>query len=171
MATAALAPDPTNSTGRDARGEPEVLLYLAGPLTGRTFDEAANWRQEVRKHLAATAPHIRCLDPMRGKPYLQNAAEIGAHLYHRGPLGPRAIVARDLWDLRRADIVMMNLAGAESPSVGCMVELGIAYSNDCLTVVVLDSDEGNPHDHIFVHALASAVVPSVDKAIAVVEAL
>lgn len=171
MATTALGRNPTTSVGRDPRGEPEILLYLAGPLTGRTFEQATGWRGYVRENLAIAAPHIRCLDPMRAKEHFQQAGEIGPEHYHRGTLEPKAIVARDLWDLRRADAMMMNLSGAKAPSIGCMVELGFAQANSCFTVVILAADEHNPHDHLFVHALASAVVRSVDEAIAVVEAL
>ena len=171
MAATALGRDPTTRVGRDPRGDPEILLYLAGPMTGHTFDEVIGWRDYVRQHLTTAAPHVRCLDPMRAKDHFQDAGRIGPEHYHRGMLEPRAIVARDFWDLRRADVMMLNLTGADVPSIGCMVELGFAHANSCLTVVILEPGDRNPHDHLFVHALASAVVHSLDDAIAVVEAL
>jgi nucleoside 2-deoxyribosyltransferase len=156
-----------------------VLVYLAGPITGLSYDEAVSWRHEVISRLGMTAPHVRCLDPMRAKQHLADLSEIGAFGHPGGLLGEHAVVTRDLWDVKRCDVVLMNLSGATAASIGCMVELGWAHAHGKFTVVVLPETErtgrvgapGNPHDHLFVQELASAVVPSVDAAIAILETI
>lgn len=90
-------------------------------------------------------------------------------------LDGHAVVQRDLWDVARSDVLLMNLGGAETASIGCMVELGWARAHSRFTIVVLPADErgagANPHDHLFVHELASAVVADLETALAIIETM
>ena len=167
---------PASQPSRQVAHRSETKAYLAGPINGLTFDDATGWRQTVTDRLASSAPHIRCVDPMRG-----NRPGDGPPWSRQGRGLPNAstIVARDLWDVRAADIVLMNLLGATTTSIGCMIELGCAHAHGAFLVVVLDGrgrDSANcrpinPHDHLFVRELASAVVESLSDAVAIMESL
>ena len=50
------------------------LVYLAGPITGLTFDGCTDWREYAKKSLAEAG--IDGLSPMRAKDYLKYACEI-----------------------------------------------------------------------------------------------
>jgi nucleoside 2-deoxyribosyltransferase len=161
---------------------PTLVLYLAGAITGLSYGEAVAWREETANRLAETAPHVRCVDPTRAKRHLANVDQIGPHGHPGGLLDGHAVVARDLWDLDRADVILMNLSGARRASVGCMVELGWARARGRFVIVVLPAEETagaprsadmpvNPHDHSFVHELASAVVGTLDEALALIETM
>lgn len=160
----------------DRYGRQRLLaVYLAGPIAGLLPNEALDWREQVTGQLAARAPHIRCLDPMRDKNDLSCDSPIrageGGDIYD-----PELTVARDLWDVASADIVLMNLTGSKNVSIGSMIELGHAAALRKLIIVVLPprSGEGeasspNPYDHPFVRQVASSVVHSLADAVRVLE--
>jgi len=157
-------------------GRRRLLIYLAGPITGLSYGEALDWRAEVRERLAASAPHIECIDPMRTKQHLAAVDTIGPHGHAGALLDSHAVVARDLWDVDRCDVVLMNLSGASEVSIGSMVELGRASVRGKFVIVVLPpadpaSEHPNPHDHLFVHELASTLVKDLDDALAVIESM
>jgi hypothetical protein len=160
----------------DRYGRQRLLtVYLAGPIAGLSYGEAAGWRDRVGQELANHAPHIRCLDPMRGKQEIEASPRIeagrGGDLY-----GPEMTVARDLWDIESADVILMNLAGVSDVSIGSMIELGHAAALRKLVIVVLPEQSEshvsgtNPHDHPFVRQVASGVVGSLDDAIELLKA-
>jgi nucleoside 2-deoxyribosyltransferase len=116
---------------------------------------------------------------MRGREHLADIGAIDTDSHKAGLVDGHAAVARDLWDVDRCDVLLMNLAGAYNVSIGSMVELGRASSKGKFVIVVLPSDElgekagldRNPHDHLFVYELASVVVDTVDEALQVLSAL
>jgi nucleoside 2-deoxyribosyltransferase len=159
-------------------GPRSLLVYLAGPITGLRYEDALDWRTEVRERLLSSAPHVQCIDPMRAKKHLSGIEKIGPHGHAGALLSSHAVVARDLWDVDRSDVVLMNLSGAEEVSIGSMVELGRASVRNKFVIVVLPAEEAdpelghrNPHDHLFVHELASMVVNGLDEALAVIESM
>ena len=100
----------------DRYGRTRVIseFHPAGPIAGKTYADAANWRTFVAAWLAARSPHIRCLDPMRGKDDKGVMKPAGGSAI----MDARSVVARDLWDIKRADVVLMYLGDAEDVSVG-----------------------------------------------------
>jgi nucleoside 2-deoxyribosyltransferase len=173
---------PTPSETAYVRGESvrrrPLLVYLAGPITGLSYADALDWRAEVRERLAESSPHVECIDPMRAKRHLAGVQRIGPHGHGGALLSSHAVVARDLWDVDRSDVVLMNLSGAREVSVGSMVELGRASVRRSFVIVVLPAEETgsdnegrNPHDHLFVHELASTVAKSLDEALAIIESM
>ena len=156
-----------------------LVVYLAGPITGLEYAGAVDWRDEVRSRLAISAPHVECIDPMRAKQHLAVVESIGPHGHPGGLLGSHAVVARDMWDVDRCDVVLMNLAGAQQVSIGSMVELGRTSARSKFVIVVLPPEERgeaadayrNPHDHLFVFELASTVAASLDEALTVIESI
>lgn len=141
------------------------VVYLGGPITGLTWDEAQRWRNRAGAQLARAG--WKYLDPMRGE-----QEQFGFADDEQLPstfAGDREACMRDLFDIDRATVCLFNFAGAQRVSVGSTTELGYAYAKDKYTVVVLD--EANPHEHLFVVGLASAVVPSLEDALTLLRGL
>lgn len=184
-----------------------LTVYLAGPITGHTYDGCTEWREAAKVELEREAtgrlnpdammpprevliPEYRpsgilALSPMRTKEHLQSTGPIPATsaLYDDS-----YVVERDLMDVRRSDVILMNLLGAERVSIGTMCELGYAKALNKFTVVVMERTltigeesaqaaglaafaENNPHEHLFVYHLASVVVPTLEEAIQIVKGL
>lgn len=128
-------------------------VYLAGPIAGQTFEQANEWRIEATKLLSP----LRAINPMRCKEYLRDQYIIdGEESPH--PLGTgQGIITRDRNDLRRSDIVLMNLLpsqGTDLVSIGTMVELGWADAYRKPVVIVWERFK-NPHRHMFINELAA----------------
>lgn len=144
-------------------------VYLAGPILGATYQDARfGWRQYVADRLA---PGIRALSPMRQEGHL---SEI------KGPLeqgmwpekiisGDKAVFYKDVLDIERADIVLVNLTGATRVSIGSMVEMGLAFAKGKKIIVVME--EGNIHTHPFVNEPAMLVLDDLDEAIDIINSL
>jgi nucleoside 2-deoxyribosyltransferase len=120
-------------------------IYLAGPISGLSFDEATAWRLQVN---AALSPRIEVADPMRGKDALKGDAKL-ADGYNIHPLmTDKAIFERDLQDVMRADLLLVNLLAAKQVSQGTLYEIAWAYLLRKPTVIVMER-RGNLHDHLF----------------------
>lgn len=148
-----------------------LTVYLAGPITGFPYATSLAWRRDLVADLAEHAPHLTCLDPLRAKEHLAELELVPDEAGPGSQLGNAGVVARDLWDIDRADVVLINLLGATTVSVGAMVELGWATAKGKLVMVMLDDDSDNPHNHLFVRELASVLVSSVEAAATVLRDL
>lgn len=95
-------------------------LYLAGPINGCTDSECMNWREAVKSSWGGD-----CIDPM-SRDY--RGVEDAAY---------REIVDADKYDIRRADIVLVNY---DKPSVGTSMEVMYAWSIGRLVYVVARPD-------------------------------
>jgi len=152
-------------------------VYLAGPITGLKYGEANDWREYAINFLAGW--DVEGLSPMRGKDYLANVGVI-AQSYDdvaEWPLSAApGFTMRDRWDVMHSDLVLANFEGATTVSIGTVLECAWADAFRKPLIVVLDSDvspEGwrNPNDHAMVRQLAGFVVPSLDKALAIIPAI
>lgn len=141
--------------------------YLAGPIRGLSYDGATDWREHVQKELADVG--ICARSPMRGKQYLASEAVL-ENDYPQPLSTPAAIVARDRFDVQTCDLMLANLLGASSVSIGTMVEYGWADAFRTPIVTVID-EQGGWHDHPFVRQLSGWVVQSVDEGIDIVKAI
>lgn len=147
-------------------------VYLAGPITGTTYGECTDWREYVKRNLA---PGVVGYSPMRAKAYLARLPDAisghGREYAHLGALSLGAgVVARDRFDTTRCDVVLVNLLGASRVSIGTMIELG--WADAARNPIVLAMEDDNPtHDHMMVRTLAGYIVPTLDEAIHVVNAI
>src|SRR6476469_8136640 len=99
-----------------------MIIYMAGPITGLTYQEATGWRKQVRE---ALPDDWKILDPMRGKSHLRGMGALAANF----DSGMDA-VSRDLQDIRDADVVLAHFAAsptATSVSLGTSCEIGYAF--------------------------------------------
>lgn len=158
-----------------------LKVYLAGPMSGLTLEEAEGWREHAARVLhdlaevsmAGPAPawaegarsvhrKFACFSPLRGKEFLRDAGAMTS----AGPAqagGDQGIFRRDRWDVERADVVLAYLAGAKAVSIGAMFELAWAWAAGKFVVVVMEPT--NPHNHAFVRQAASVIFEKLDDAL------
>lgn len=126
------------------------LVYLYGPITGKTFNQAEDWRTWMREQLAPYG--IKAVSPLRFKDYLANLQEISGHGREYAELGvlstPPAVLARDKFDVHRADMLAGNFLGADRPSIGSCFEQAWAHAKHTPVACAMEAT-GNPHDHMF----------------------
>jgi nucleoside 2-deoxyribosyltransferase len=152
-------------------------VYLAGAITGMTFEECTKWRKYVEAQLVEVG--IQALSPMRGKDFILKrmaAGEVLAQTYDAPMSVAKAIVARDRFDVMSADVVLFNFLGAEKVSIGTCVEVGWADAFRKLSVVVMEKPKEvtsgvNVHDHVFITETAGYRVETLDEAIAIIKIL
>jgi nucleoside 2-deoxyribosyltransferase len=145
------------------------LVYLAGPITGLSYKGATDWREFARDDLAKAG--ITGLSPMRAKHYLAHLKSLSGTGEEYADLGvlstQKSVTARDRFDTRTADVVLMNLLGAERVSIGTMIEAGWA---DAFRVpIVLVIEPTNLHHHMMLREVAGFVV--LDEALHTIKAI
>ena len=135
------------------------IVYLAGPIT--TDDKHISWRKDVENRLRAY--DIRAISPIRDKDpsdWTNDGYEGKSHL----PYANGGYVARDLFDIKRSDIILINMLDVpDRQSIGSWFEFGYAYACDIPTVIVADDPMINKHP--FVYKTATKLVKSIDEAI------
>jgi nucleoside 2-deoxyribosyltransferase len=132
-------------------------VYLAGPITGSTYEETISWRNHATAKLLIH--NIEGLSPMRGKAFLDNNrtdCDITKFLS-----GMKAITTRDKWDCERCDAVLVNLLGAKKVSIGTVLEIGWASSAGKPIVLVMEK-EGNIHEHGIIRELCGFQVETLE---------
>lgn len=137
----------------------EKTVYLAGPITGLTYEGCTSWRDYAREQLEyemtgradinrAMPPEnslvpeyrrtgIKTLNPMRMKEHLDDGREIPAV---SPDYDDQFVVERDLYDIRQSNVVLENLLGAERVSVGSMQEMGYGKALSKYIVVLIEPD-------------------------------
>lgn len=140
-----------------------MYVYLAGPITGCSYEEATEWRAYVTEKLERYA---RLLSPMRDKDFLIMEQNIEDHCEEWFTSTVRGIRTRDQFDVMRADVILANLLHAKKPSIGTVCE--IAWAHLLQKPIVLVMEDGNPHDHGFIRDMANFIVDDLDRAIQIV---
>lgn len=125
-------------------------VYLYGPITGRSFGGAQDWRTWMADQLK---PHgIEAISPLRFKDYLANLQSISGHGREYADLGvlstAPAVLARDKFDVLRVDMLAGNFLDCDRVSIGSMFEQAWAHQAH-KPVAVAAPAEGHPHDHMF----------------------
>jgi nucleoside 2-deoxyribosyltransferase len=147
-------------------------VYLAGPISGLTFDGAQDWREHAVCELAKSGIHG--LSPLRAKEYLRSIGTIsgtGEEYAHMGVLStPRGVMTRDRFDATRCDVLLVNLLGAQRVSIGTVMEIAWADAKRTPIVCAIE-DKGNPHEHMMVSEALGYRVPTLDEAIHVTRAI
>jgi nucleoside 2-deoxyribosyltransferase len=147
-------------------------VYLAGPITGLSFNGCTEWRDWAKQQLEAAG--IAAFSPMRAKDYLSHLEKIsgtGDEYQHLGVFSnQQAVVTRDNFDVHRCDVLLVNLLGAKSVSIGTMFEMAWAFQKKTPIVCVIEP-EGNPHEHMFVREAIGFRVPSLEEAVHAIKAI
>ncbi len=138
------------------------LVYLAGPIKGLDYDTAMGWRWEVG---AALLPNgIFSANPMRDK---------GTAIDESGLLTKaRHIYTRDLYDVRRCDVLLANFLNVPEGHLiggGTFWEIGIAHERG--TPIVMCITEDSPYYHPLPVHSAGFVVETLEDGITAVKSL
>lgn len=151
------------------------FVYLAGPITGQTYEGSTSWREEVAR---ALAPGIVGVSPMRLKEWCKQYGKSIPHHYE-GDLDtdtyllsgePHAIAARDFHDVRICDAIFAYLP--MSPyglSLGTVMELGWASALRKPTVIVTDDEKVSQHPLLRVQPCW--ILPDIDLGIAAINSI
>lgn len=145
-------------------------VYLAGPISGLTYDGAVDWRQDVARRLADNG--VTAWSPMRAKEYLCAEQSLNSKGYNASVSAlstPGGIVTRDRWDCQRADVVLVNFVGAKRVSIGTVLEL--AWADAARVPIVAAMEPGNLHEHAMVEALVGFRTSTLEEAVDAVLAL
>lgn len=123
-----------------------LSMYLAGPISGCSYDECTDWRDSVEFLLHG---EVMCYSPMRAKKHLEGVKQIGRSYDGADGMkqllsGARGIMSRDYWDCHRCDILFVNLKGAETISIGTMMELAWGYQRRIPVICALDELHEHP---------------------------
>lgn len=139
-------------------------VYLAGPISGLTYDEAQDWRHAF----AATMPlSIECYSPLRVKHFLREHGVLEQSYPHHPLSTDRGIMTRDHNDVRTADALVVNLQDAPKASIGTIMEIAWAYAYGVPVIAILDEQ----HDHPMIREAVGFRVSSLDEAAGIIEAL
>lgn len=142
-------------------------VYLAGPISGLTYDEGQDWREYAQ---AALAHHgIAGYSPLRQKEFLRSEGVL-SQAYANPMATDRGIMRRDFNDVKTSHVVLINLLGAKSASQGTVMEMGWAYALQ-IPVVVAVEDAGNIHEHPMNRQTWDYRVPCLDQALAITAAI
>lgn len=137
------------------------LVYLAGPITGLSYNGATDWRDAAKNKL--DDHHILGLSPLRAKDYLLGETTIGDSYEDSILSCQKGITARDRFDCQRCDVVLLNLLGAERVSIGSMIEIG--WADSARVPVVSVFEEGSLHDHAMVREISGFIASNMDDAL------
>jgi len=167
-----------------------MKIYLAGPITGCTFGECTDWRNQfedlVNTRTVQNGPgrggkahafkndanFIQCLSPMRGKDYLKDAGVIDQDYPEHVMSCSRGIMTRDYYDCTRVDLVVANLLLTDEQiyggqtlkvSIGTAMEIAWAYHARIPVIAVMEPS-GNPHDHPMIREAIGFRVTSLEQA-------
>lgn len=132
-----------------------LSVYLGRPISGCTYDEVADYYNDTASVLRGWGFEV--LHAMTGKSYLRNEIAFKAKGYKEPASTNRAIVGRDRWMVKTADIFYANLIGSKIVSMGTVAELAWAYDNG--KHVILAMEEDNIHQHAFVIEAADIIYP------------
>lgn len=139
-----------------------MRVYLAGPISGCTYDQCTDWRARFAAELKSWG--VEALSPMRGKDYLNDGKIIDGAYDQTILSNAQAILHRDFWDCCRSDVVLVNLLGAERVSIGTVMEIAFAHARQ-IPVVLLMEPKGNIHEHPMIQQAIAFRVETVDQAL------
>ncbi len=142
-------------------------VYLAGPISGLTYDEAQDWRKIAVTYLKSN--RIQAFSPLRRKEFLR-AEGVLTGSYETHPLSTsRGVMTRDHDDCMKADLILVNLLEATRVSVGTVMEIAWAYSYRVPVVAMMET--GNVHEHPMISEAIGYRVDNLSDALDLVTAI
>lgn len=123
-----------------------MKVYLAGPISGLTYNEATAWRETAKSVLADYGAMGLSPFDQHNAPKDKNVA-LDAWFEEQIGMDTLTVVQGDLAMVDACDVLFMNLKGANRPSLGSMAELGYAWKGGKYVITVADPVH---HNHPFV---------------------
>lgn len=155
------------------------LVYLAGPITGLSFEGCTDWREYAIKDLDREG--ITGLSPMRAKEYLSGESAVGDSYENTVLSSSRGIITRDRWDTTRCDVILANFLGAERVSIGTVMEIAWADLSRIPIIVVMEPPQPgaigttpsprNVHDHSMIREATGFRVETLEEGLNVAKAI
>jgi len=142
-------------------------VYLSGPITGESYDDVTDWREETAAVLASY--EITALSPLRHKGYLAGETYIAPSYDEHTMSKQKAITIRDRWDVMRSDIVLVNLLDTNRISIGTVMEL--AWADAFRKPIVLVMENGGMHSHPLLEEVCAFHVETLEEGIEVLKGL
>lgn len=142
-------------------------VYLAGPISGLSFDNATDWRNTMVDKLVAVG--IDAYSPLRAKTYLKHVDVIADHYPEFALSSHKGITSRDRHDVMQCDVLFVNVLGANKVSIGTAIEMGWADAFRKPIVLVMDKD--NVHNHAMIKEISSFIVSTLEEGIDIVKAI
>lgn len=141
-------------------------VYLAGPMAGLLKEVAQNWRIYAKEKLA---PDILAFSPLRKYDHLAENQLLDGN-YKSNPLTTsRGVNTRDHFDCFTSDVILCNLVGTTSISIGTVMEIAWAFAYRKPLVVIQPLH--NLYNHPMIDEAISFKVNSLDEGIDVVRAI
>jgi len=141
-------------------------VYLGGPISGLSYQDATLWRRAAASYLELAG--VLAIDPMRNKEYL---AKYVSMPHSSGEIFSRAdfIYTRDRSDIFSADLLLVNTLTRNELGAGTLIEMGWANALDIPIVLVVEP--GSVWDKPFVRGVAGVVVHTLVDGLSVVTAM
>ncbi len=137
-------------------------IYLAGPIGGLTYDHACQWRDYATFRFSQYG--IAAYSPLRYKQFLREHGTLTTQPYTENPLATaRGILTRDHWDCMTADLILVNFLGANTISMGTVME--VAFGHAYHKPIVAAMEQGNIHEHAMVSQAIDFRVDSLEQAV------
>jgi hypothetical protein len=137
-----------------------MRLYLAHPITGRSFEEVEAYYAEILGQLQG---RYDCLYPMIGAGERRGETEFQPEGYHDPISTNQAILNRCQWMIQQSDLVLVDLTGSSRVSIGCVME--IAFARACARHIVAVLPPGNPHHHAMILAAVDVLFECREQAL------
>lgn len=119
-------------------------VYLAGPITGHSFQQITDWRNETKDFLSQHS--IIGVSPLRGKEYLKKEESVKDNYPNHIMSSITGINVRDYNDVKEANALLVNfLDSRDKISIGTIMEIAWARAFQIPIVIVME--EHNPHNH------------------------
>ena len=95
-------------------------VFLCGPITGQSPQEAISWREYVTDRLR---PRIGTINPTRDEPDGVRHSTESSELTVKRLMHGKAVVSRDRFDVQRSDLLLANFLKADTVSIGAVGEI------------------------------------------------
>ena len=130
-------------------------VYLSGPIDPKHLHVCKEWRRITPLHLP---DHVHCINPMRGDIHPVEGMDLDSI-----PVPPKELVARDLQDISRADLMLVFWPGiSDKQGIGTLMEIAVAMSQE-IPILVVDPS-GKISDHPWIQHAATSTYTSLLKA-------
>ena len=134
-------------------------VYLAGPISGHSYNSVNDWRQEAKDYLWQF--QICGYSPMRGKSYLSKEEMLADSYSDYTMSSINGINVRDYNDVKTSDVVLVNFLNCgDRVSIGTVMEIAWARAFQIPIVIVMEAD--NIHRHGML-TFGNVIVQSLDE--------
>ena len=138
------------------------FIYCVHPMSGLKWEEVEEYYTKSKKDLEALGYFV--LHPMCAKSELRgNKFDPKAGESSSPVVTPHAITRRDMWMVRKADIIFADLSGAKKKSIGSISEVSAGYIQGKHTVGVMEAN--NIHCHAFMEEQIDVLFKTYKEAI------